>query len=69
MGVLRSKTNRGGLVVNGITLGDAPITASDGSPLTAGDTISEAWFVWSDSRLPSGIVHADGSVALDDPEL
>ena len=70
MGTLRSKTNRAGLVVNGVTLGDAPITLIDGSPAQPGDSISELWFIWSDSRFPNGNVHADGSVDVDpEPEL
>lgn len=69
MGTLRSKTNRSGLVVNGVRLGDCPITRADGAPLEPGDTITDAWFVWSDAAFPTGNVHADGTVDVDDPEL
>ena len=69
MGTLRSKTNRTGVVVNGVTLGDAPITLIDGSAPQEGDTISELWFRWDDSRFPNGNVHADGTVDVDpEPE-
>ena len=66
MGTLRSKTNRSGLTVNGVLLGDCPITRSDGTPLEPGDTITDAWFVWSDAAFPNGNVHADGSVDVDE---
>jgi len=70
VGLLRSKTNRKGLVVNGVTLGDPPITRIDGTPLEAGDNlIEDGWFVWSDPAFPTGNVHADGGVDVDeDPE-
>ena len=70
MGTLRSKTNRAGLVVNGVTLGDAPITLIDGSPPEPGDNIDALWFIWNDPRFPNGNVHPDGSVDIDpEPEL
>ncbi len=68
MGALRSKTNRAGVVVNGVTLGDAPITLIDGTTPEPGDTISELWFRWSDPKFPNGVVNADGSVTVD-PEV
>jgi hypothetical protein len=67
MGTLRSKTNRVGVVVNGVTLGDAPITLIDGTPPQPGDSITELWFRWDDPRLPTGIVYASGAVDLDEP--
>lgn len=65
MGTLRSKTNRAGLEVNGVILGDAPITLIDGSSPEPGDTISELWFRWDDAKFPNGIVNGDGSVTHD----
>lgn len=66
MGLLRSKTNRSGLTVNGVLLGDPPITRRDGSALEPGDNlIDDGWFVWSDPAFPNGNVHADGSVDVD----
>jgi hypothetical protein len=44
-----------GLVVNGVLLGE-PIEI-DGDPNTA---------EWDDSRLPSGIIHRDGEIILDE---
>lgn len=70
MGTLRSKTNRTGLVVNGVTLGDAPITLIDGTAPEHGDTISELWFRWDDAAFPNGVVNSDGSVTHDpEPSL
>lgn len=70
MGTLRSKTNRAGLVVNGVMLGDAPIALLDGTAPQAGDSITDLWFIWNDSRFPNGNVHADGSVDIDpEPEV
>lgn len=69
MGVLRSKTNRAGLTVNGVLLGEPPITRIDGSPLQPGDNlIEDGWFVWSDAVFPTGLVRASGSVDVDEPE-
>lgn len=66
MGLLRSKTNRSGLVVNGVVLGDPPITRRDGTALEVGDNLVEdGWFIWSDARFPNGNVHADGTVDVD----
>ena len=65
MGTLRSKTNRTGLVVDGVTLGDAPITLIDGSAPQEGDTVSELWFIWDDPAFPNGVVTADGTIIHD----
>lgn len=67
MGQLRSKTNRQGLTVNGVLLGDAPITLLDGTQPQPGDTITELWFIWDHEAFPNGIVHADGTVDVDQP--
>lgn len=63
MGTLRSKFNHSGLVINGITLGQPPILAED---LTNPQTISEAFFIWDDSSLPTGEISKDGSVVLNE---
>lgn len=67
MGTLRSKTNRAGVVVNGVVLGDAPISHIDGSAPQPGDSITELWFIWDDPRLPTGVVYATGAVDVDEP--
>ena len=68
MGTLRSKTNREGVVVNGVVLGSAPITLIDGSTPTPGDHIDDLWFIWDDSRFPTGLVYASGAVDVDEPD-
>ena len=69
MGTLRSKTNREGVIVNGVTLGDPPITRRDGSPLEPGDNLADdAWFVYDDARFPTGLVYASGAVDVDEPD-
>ena len=65
MGRLRSKTNRAGLTVNGVQLGEPVILTLDAEPLGPGDTISEAWFIWDDEAFANGDVHADGTVTAD----
>jgi hypothetical protein len=65
MGTLRSKTNRAGLIVNGVTLGESPVTLADGSAPLPGDTISELWFVWDHPAFPTGVVNQNGSVTID----
>lgn len=65
MGMLRSKTNRQGLVVNGVTLGVAPLMLEDGSPPPPEATTDDVWFVWSHEAFPTGIVRADGGVTPD----
>ena len=63
MGTLKSKFNHSGLVVNGITLGQPPILADD---LTEPRAISDAYFVWDDSAIPTGEILEDGTIALQD---
>ena len=65
MGRLRSKTNRAGLTVNAVQLGEPVILTIDAGPLGPGDTISEAWFIWDDEAYPTGVVNADGTVTAD----
>jgi hypothetical protein len=65
VGMLRSKTNRQGLVVNGVMLGVAPLMLADGTPPPPETTTDDVWFVWSHEALPTGIVRADGGVTLD----
>jgi hypothetical protein len=65
MGRLRSKTNRAGLTVNGVRLGEPVILQSDMQAPGPGDTISDAWFVWDDEAYPDGQVNADGTVTAD----
>lgn len=67
MGTLRSKTNRAGVVVNGVTLGDAPITLIDGTPAQPGDKIDELWFRWDHPAFPTGVVYASGAVDVAPP--
>jgi hypothetical protein len=59
MGTLRSKFNHSGLVINGVTLGQPPILAED---LTEPQTISDAFFIWDDSMLPTGELLEDGTL-------
>jgi hypothetical protein len=67
VGRLRSKTNRAGLTVNGVLLGDAPITLIDGTPPEAGTQIEDLWFIWDDPAFPTGVVYPNGSVDVDEP--
>jgi len=68
MGTLRSKTNRKGVVVNGVTLGDPPISLLDGTAPQPGDKIDELWFLYDDPRFPTGVVYASGAVDVDEPD-
>jgi len=65
MGRLRATTNRAGLSVNGVQLGEPVILSIDAEPLGPGDTISEAWFIWDDAAFGDGVVNADGTVTAD----
>jgi len=65
MGRLRAKTNRAGLSVNAVQLGEPVILNIDAEPLGPGDTISEAWFIWDDAAFGDGVVNADGTVTVD----
>jgi hypothetical protein len=65
MGRLRAKTNRAGLTINGVQLGDPVILDANADPLGPGDTIAEAWFIWDDEAYPTGVVNADSTVTLD----
>lgn len=66
MGSLRSKFNHKGLVVDGITLGDPPILTEE---LVAPQSIAEAWFVYDDSRIPTGEILEDGTIVPDEPAI
>jgi hypothetical protein len=65
MGRLRAKTNRAGLTINDVQLGDPVILDMNADPLGPGDTISEAWFIWDDEAYPNGVVNADSTVTAD----
>ena len=65
MRTLRSKFNNSGIVVNGITLGQPPILAQD---LTDPQAISEAFFIWDDSGIPTGEILEDGTIIPDDED-
>lgn len=67
MGRLRSKTNRAGLTVNAVQLGEPVILTVNAEPLGPGDTIGEAWFIWDDEAFGTGVVNADGTVTADHP--
>lgn len=64
MGLLRSKV-REVAQVNGCTLGEPVIVTAAGTPPEVGDSITELWFGWSDSALPSGVLNADGTITPD----
>ena len=66
MGTLRSKFNHSGLVVNRITLGQPPILAEN---LTEPQAISDAFFIWDDSMLPTGEISKDGTIVVDQDGL
>ena len=69
MGTLRSKTNRIGVVVNGVTLGDAPMALIDGTPASdPGVHLPDCWYFWDDSAFPTGLVYESGHVDVDEPE-
>lgn len=54
MGMLRSMTNQSGTTINGVLLGE-PIDPA-GSPCP---------YAWDDERLPSGVLHSDGTITVD----
>jgi hypothetical protein len=66
MGTLRSKFNHSGLIVNGITLGQSPILSED---LTDPKAISDAFFIWDDSTLPTGEILEDATIVSDQDNL
>ena len=62
MGMLKSKTNKQGVSVSGVTLGFPTIVREDGQPSQSGDVVADLWFGWSDSRLVDGTIDADGTI-------
>ena len=69
MGVLRSKKQRQGVVVNGVTLGDVVMARLDGTPATEpGVDLDDCWYLWDDPRFPTGVVYASGAVDVDEPD-
>ena len=71
MGRLRAKTWYPNVTVNGVALGQPPITDINGVAPTPGDSLTaDLYFIWDDSRFPNGVVNADGTVTLDpEPSL
>jgi hypothetical protein len=59
MGTMRSATNHSGLVVNGITLGEAARDVDDNE-----QPVGE--FRWDDSRLPNGVINETNEIILDE---
>jgi hypothetical protein len=67
MGKLRSKTNRTGLVVNGVELGVAPMATIDGTPASDPNVyLPDCWYFWDDPAFPNGVVYASGAVDEDE---
>jgi len=62
MGTLRSASNCSGMVVCGIVLGDPTFT--DEMHANANPIL----FAWDDSRIPSGVIEDDGTLALDETD-
>jgi hypothetical protein len=61
MGTLRSTNDHTGLMVNGITLGQAAREVNDND-----EPVGE--YRWDDSRLPNGVIEDDGTITLDEIE-
>jgi hypothetical protein len=64
MGTLRSMTDHGGMIVNGITLGEAARDTDDEGMLIDGSE-----YRWSDTLLPDGEITSDGEIVVDEMEL
>jgi hypothetical protein len=62
MGTLRSATDHTGMVVNGITLGEAARDVDEDEQPT-GD------YRWDDSRLPRGSINKAGVITVDETEM
>lgn len=62
MGMLRSDTDHSGRVIGSVTLG-IPARDVDADSNPVGE------YRWDDARLPNGIINADGSLTLDEPEM
>jgi hypothetical protein len=63
MGTLHSKFNHSGMVVNGITLAYPAILTQD---LQEPMSMSDAYFIWDDSRLPNGEILEDGTILIQE---
>jgi hypothetical protein len=62
MGTLRSDMDHGGLMVNGVMLGEAARDTDD-------DGLLFGEYRWDDSLLPSGVIEQDGTITLDETEI
>jgi len=61
MGTLVSDTDRSGMVVRDVILGQ-PARDLNGNGQPTGP------YRWDDSRLPSGVIATDGTIIIDEPE-
>jgi hypothetical protein len=59
MGTLRSTTDHAGLIVHGITLGEAARDVDEND-----EPFGE--YRWDDSRLPNGVISDSGDITLDE---
>jgi hypothetical protein len=68
MGLVRSKQYVENVTINDVLLGQPTIGNSDGTPFQPGDDMSNLWFLWDDSRIPTGEL-VDGEVVPDTNDI
>jgi hypothetical protein len=62
MGTLRSTMDHNGLMVNGLTLGEA-VRDMDENDEPVGE------YRWDDSRIPDGVIDHSGKITIDEVSL
>jgi hypothetical protein len=68
VGQIRSKTYAQDVTINGVMLGQPTIVNADLLPAGPGDDLTACWWLWDDSRIPTGEL-IDGQVIPDpDPQ-
>lgn len=69
MGRIIGKTYNALTEVAGVRLGQPTVVKADGTPPVEGDSLTDCFFAWDDSRIPSGEIDADGSLTVAVEEI
>jgi hypothetical protein len=69
MGRIIGKTYNAVTEVAGVRLGQPTVVKADGTPPAEGDTLTDCYFAWDDSRIPTGEIDATGVLTVAVEEI
>jgi hypothetical protein len=64
MGRILGKTYNAATEVAGVRLGQPLVVKADGTPPEEGDSLTDCYFAWDDSRIPDGEIDAAGALTV-----